>query len=138
MFADTLRQIPYTPTTAQGRGVIAPIIRVTTHLTSILLDLSALAQDAALDPAEVAPEMEQINEHNAMLLANTPALSADGQIRVTSLKHLITAFATEFPGWDTATQRNNTQDTIHRISAIGAFLDTELANVRDADAGRDV
>lgn len=131
-FADTIRQLPFTPTTARARGFLPPIMRGTQH---ILYLLGCIAEEAMpVTDQQAEQELTHASEHFAAI-AQTGFVSNAVADRAALIRTAVNEARTEFPAWNADARIANLRDLANRSAQLCADLDRELVGLRDSDAG---
>jgi hypothetical protein len=131
-FADTLKELPFTPRTANGSGFLPPMFRGGTHITYLL---GCLSDDkTTVTPEEALAELTAAREHwNARV--TTPAISTAAAGRATTILRLIDDTITEYNDWAEDSRIANVRDLSHRVGQYMADLDRELVGIPNSDPG---
>jgi hypothetical protein len=140
-YAEDLHILPFFPTTQRGHGIVAPLIRVTTHLADVLSDL---INNREWTPDDEAAGMDQLRAHASGIITDSRTISQITNDRLLLLQNFISRYSIEFHEWSRERPDHhqseavrNTQELLNRIANTAAQLDVELAAI-PADAGRDV
>lgn len=129
-FIETINSLPFTPTTPNGRGLLAPLARATGH---ILYTLAEIERENAT-AEEIVAELQQAEEHwNGRVMS--PALSTAATQHAETISRAIHEAVTELPDWDGDTRSTNIQSLAHRIVGFHAQLDRELVGYTNSDPG---
>ena len=131
-FADTLKELPFTPRTPTGSGFLPPMFRGSGH---ILYLVGVLADDkTTVTDDEAKAELQQAREHwNARIV--TPAISTIAIEKAARTQTLIDEAIAEYDGWNADTRIANIRDLGHRVSQFMADLDRELVGIPNSDPG---
>lgn len=131
-FADTIRNIPFTPRQGEASGFLPPMVRAMGH---VLYVLGCISDDAVpKTDEECLAELRAAQVHWNARIGTTAVSTAIG----TTATNISTAFGEcveEFPGWNADTRQTNLRDLTHRIVQYSADLDRELVGVRDSNPG---
>lgn len=131
-FTDTIATLPYAPTSDHGTGLLAPLLRSLTHLTTALVLVHR--DPEGLDTAYVQRELDDALEH--VSAARTSALSAGACTLLVNLATAIGDASNELETWDATAAKRNLQALAHRGLGIAARFDRELCGYTDSDPGR--
>jgi len=140
-FATALAVMPYVPHMPTATGIVAPLIRLTTHLADILSDL---VNEREISPTDQTAGLIQLREHVQSLNMRSPTVSDTTNEQLARLGVLVHEYAEAFPGWSRERTNGqpseaavNTQHVLNRIAHLAHDLDLELAGI-PSDPGRDV
>jgi hypothetical protein len=131
-FADTLRTLPFTPQTPNGRGFIPPMLRASVH--TLFLAACLADENVTVSTEEALDELRHAQTHWTAR-TDTTAVSTATRERATTIQTALTEAIAEFEGWDENTRINNIRDLGHRIAQFTADLDREVVGLTDSDAG---
>lgn len=132
MFADTIKDLPFTPTTPNGSGFLPPIFRASMHILFLLAchadDRVEVTDQNALD------WLGEAQEHwNARLI--TPAVSTVTLGKANTIAKAIGEAMAEYTAWNADTRTTNLRELSQRIAQYAADLDREFTGHRDSDPG---
>ncbi len=131
-FADTLKELPFTPRTPNGSGFLPPMFRASTHINFLLACIAD--EKVTVDDAEALDELKQAKTHwDARVI--TPALSTGITAYSTLIGKALDETIAEYGKWKPEQRIANLRDLGHRIAQMSANLDRELVGNREADAG---
>lgn len=133
-FTDTIAQIPFTPSTTNGRGFLPPIVRAQGHVLYLLGNL-ADAENHPVTDEEALSELRAAEEHFRARSNPEETISTGTRAFATLLNTALTEAITEYPGWTPENRLTNLRNLAHRVVAFSAVLDRELAGLTDSDAG---
>lgn len=131
-FRDTLRTLPYTPTTPNGRGFLGPVGRTAVHIGFLA---SAIAdEDVTVTTEDALTELGHAREHWAARTISE-AMSTAARERAETITTALDEAIAEYGDWTDEDRANNLRDFDQRIAQLWADLDREFLGLRDSDAG---
>lgn len=121
-----LARLPFVPAADDATGILPPLMRITAHL------VHALVQAQTPDPAEALNELVFAKNHADKLATDGGVVRDATAAHLADFRALLAAAAEEYTS---STDQQIVLDCLHRVAALGAVLDWELAGLR-SDPGR--
>jgi hypothetical protein len=133
MFSDTIAQIPFAPTTADGSGFLPPIVRAQGH---VLYLLGMLADDeVTVEDEKALAELVAAEAHFHARADASETVSTATRGIATLLNTALLEASAEYPIWTPELRITNIRNLAHRVVAFSAVLDRELVGLTGSDPG---
>lgn len=132
-FAEIVAELPFTPTTEQGKGFLAPLLRTSGHLLYLAAQMGE-EENRRPTAAQKKEEIEAALAHWAGVEIND-SFSKGAKEYMEKISSALRATQTEHPNWTAEASVENFKLLANRIAQLFSTLDREVLGIRESDAG---
>lgn len=132
-FDDIINGLAFSPSTEQGRGFMAPIMRTAGHILNLVISVGEDTWDISED--DIRQDIVDTKAHWDTIDTGDIHFSTAANEYRDGITNSFAALEAQFMEWTPEERINRLRNLANRITQYGAMLDREVLGIRNSDAG---